>query len=367
MRNSSIYRTAFCLAVCLALFLSQNLLGSTVYMQTNLVSSISGLAAVTDPQLINPWGMSFSPTSPFWLSDQGMNVATLYNGFGAKQGLVVSVGGGPTGQVFNSAGAGNFLLNGAASTFMFATLSGNIDAWNSTAGTTAQVVAATPQSAYTGLAIAGNELFAANFGAARIDVFNSSFANVTPVGSFQDPNLPSGYSPFNVENVNGTLFVAYAQVDPTTHESAAGAGLGYLDAYDTNGNLLRRVVSNGPLDAPWGIAIAPAGFGDFSNTLLVGNFGNGQINSFNPSTGVFLGTLSDAGGNPIVNEGLWAIKTRTGGVGVNTNALYFSAGLNDETAGLFGSLEVLTPEPAAALLLISGMGLIAWRRRKARG
>jgi uncharacterized protein (TIGR03118 family) len=321
--------------------------------------------------------MSFGPTTPFWISDQGANVATLYTGTGAPQALVVSTpptaGGplGPTGLAFNNSGGGFLLPNGGPSLFIFSTLAGTIDAWNGMSGTTATVVATTPGAVYTGLALApsasGSLLYAANFGGARIDVFNSSFAPVTVTGNFTDPNLPSGYAPYNIENIGGNLYVEYAQVDPVTHQAAEGAGLGFVSVFDANGNLVRRLASGGPLNAPWGVTVAPGGFGDFSNRLLVGNFGDGRINAFDQATGNFLGALQDANGNPIAIDGLWALKTRTGGVGVNTNAVYFTAGINDEADGLFGALQAV-PEPTTWAFALCGMlGLAIYRKRHFRG
>lgn len=350
-------------------------LAGTVFLQANLVSDIPGLAAVTDPNLKNPWGMSFSPTSPFWISDQGTGRATLYNGLGVPQPqptpLIVTIpptapGSGPTGQVFNST-SGFVEPNGSPATFIFATTAGTLDAWNNANGTTATVVATQPASAYTGLtpgaAAVGNVLYAANFRAARIDVFSSSFLPVTLAGSFTDPTLPAGFAPYNVENVSGTLYVTYAKVNPANGRAMEDAG-GFVSVFDVNGNFVKRLVSNGPLNAPWGIALAPLTFGDFSGALLVGNFAHGDINAFNPNTGAFLGTLTDASGKPIENDGLWALRFRTGGAGVNTNALYFTAGINSEADGLFGSIQPV-PEPGTFLLAAFGLcGAILYRTRR---
>ncbi|HMF74122.1 MAG TPA: TIGR03118 family protein [Bryobacteraceae bacterium] len=347
------------------------------FTQTNLVSNIPGLAPVTDPNLVNPWGISASATSPFWVSNQGTSTSTLYSGTGVKSPLTVTVPPtgapptGPTGQVFNSAGAGNFLdpNNNAPASFIFATLAGSIDVWNNSNGTTAVVVAPPSGGAYTGLALANNAganlLYAANFvPGGGIHVFNSSFAATTLGGSFTDPNLPAGYSPYNIQNLNGKLYVEYAKIDPVTHRAAVGAGLGYVNVFDTNGNLLQRLASNGPLDAPWGIAVAPAGFGSFANDLLVGNFGDGTINAFDPITGNWLGSLTDPFGNPIVNSGLWGIQF--GNSSADPNALYFAAGINNETDGLFGLIQA-TPEPAAAGLVALGvLGMLGYARRRSR-
>jgi len=347
-----------------------------VFVQTNLVSDIPGLAPVLDPNLKNPWGVSFSPTSPFWISDQRTGVSTLYNGQGVPQPqftpLIVTIPpSGPTGQVFNSTAADFIEPNGSKATFIFATTAGTIDAWNSANGTAATVVATQPLSAYTGLTLAtassGSVLYAANFRAKRIDVFSSTFAPVTSGGSFTDPTLPAGFAPYNIESVAGKLYVTYAKVDPATGRAMEDAG-GFVNAFDNNGNFLKRLASNGPLNAPWGIALAPLTFGDFSGALLVGNFAHGDINAFNPNTGAFLGTITDSSGKPIENDGLWALRVRTGGPGVDPNltALYFTAGLNEEANGLFGRLQPV-PEPGTALLAGLGLwGAVLCRARRSR-
>jgi uncharacterized protein (TIGR03118 family) len=349
------------------------------YVQTNLVSDIPGLAANTDAQLKNPWGMSFSATSPFWISDAGTGVSTLYNGFGVKQALVVTIPGPggdvpgvPTGQVFNNASAFG-LGNGANATFIFASATGTISGWNGAAGTTAITqVNGFPSSSYTGLAIAGSgataRLYAANFGTGLVDVFDGSFAQVF-TGGFIDATVPAGFAPFNVQNVGGNIVVTYALKDPVTGEDVPGAGNGFVDVYDPNGLLLRRVATDGVLNSPWGVALAPAGFGPFGGALLVGNFGDGTIHAYDFFTGALLGGLTDANGAPIVNDGLWALAFRTGGVGVDPNALYLTAGIEDEEHGLFASL---TPVPEPGTLGLFAIGLVALlaggvRRRRTLG
>jgi uncharacterized protein (TIGR03118 family) len=273
---------------------------------------------------------------------------------------------GPTGQV--SAGPStNFALNGSPASFIFDTLGGTVDAWNG--GATATVVATTAGARYEGLALANNMLFAANFvTGGGINVFNSSYAAVTTAGNFTDPNIPAGYAPYNIQNINGNLYVEYAKVNPVSGIPVAPSGAGgYVDVFDVNGNLVQRLVSNGPLDAPWGVALAPAGFGNFGSDLLIGNFGNGQINAFNPTTGNWLGALTDASGNPIVNPDLWAIEF--GNSAANPNALYFNAGINSGNDGLFGDIQAV-PEPDALALTVLGiLGLLGYagqRRRTAR-
>ena len=333
--------------------------------QINLVANTPGIAAHTDPNLINPWGMSFSATSPFWASDQGAGVATLYDGAGNITSLVVtvpgSVGGptGPTGTIFN-AGTG-FQINGSPARFIFANLNGTISGWNGV-GTTAIVEAATPGAIYTGLAIdsANTQLYAANSSQGRIDVFNSSFAPVSlGASAFTDPNAIAGFVPFNVQLVGSSLYVTYARLGP------GGAPLpgGYVDIFNTNGTFVSRFATGGPLAAPWGVTMAPAGFGSLGNDILVGNFGNGEINAFTP-TGGFVETLVDTHGNPIVNDFLWALDFRTGGTNINPNALYITAGINNERGGLFAEI-VPTPEPTPLLLVgigLAGLSIFARRR-----
>lgn len=336
------------------------------FLQTNLVSSVSGLAPVTDTNLRNPWGMSFTATSPFWVSNQATNTSTLYGATGTPTALVVSVPGGPTGQV---SGAGTSFLepNGTASSFIFATLGGSIYAWNNNNGTTAQLTATTAGAVYTGLAIgstsAGNFLYAANTRGNSIDVFNSSFAPTRLAGSFTDPNLPAGYTPYNVQNVNGLLYVEYQN---GAQAGTGGLGTGIVSVFDTNGVFQRRLISTGgQLDQPWGIVVAPASWGAFANDLLVGNFGNGEINAFNPTTGAFVGTVMGSNGQPIVNSGLWALGTRTG-PGFDPNAVYFVAGINGQRDGLFGTITP-TPEPLSlGMAVIGGMAIVALGRRRMR-
>jgi uncharacterized protein (TIGR03118 family) len=343
-------------------------LASSIYVQQNLVSDIPGFANSTDPDLVNPWGLSSSSTSPWWVNDNGTGLATLYNGSGVKQGLVVTVpppmGGtppsAPSGQVFNNT-SGFALPGGSPSLFVFATEDGTISAWNGAQGTSAVLEADNSASGavYKGLAIgnngSGNFIYAANFNAGTIDVFDTNFSQVTqPPSAFTDPNLPAGYAPFNIANLNGKLYVTYALQNDAKHDDVAGPGNGYVDVYDLNGNLLGRLISNGPLNSPWGLAVAPALFGSFSNDLLVGNFGDGMINAFDPATGASLGDLTDASGNPIQIEGLWGLAFGNGANAGPTNTLFFTAGIGNgdpiESHGLFGDI-VSTPEPSTLWLL----------------
>ena len=332
------------------------------YAQTNLVSNIPGRAAFTDPDLQNPWGVSFGNTSPYWISDNGTGLSTLYNGLGVKSALVVSIplptGGlsAPTGQVFNNASAFQ-LSNGSNASFLFATEQGTIAGWNGAAGSTAlTMIDNSNTSSYKGLAIAGSgasaRLYAANFRTGTVDVWDGSFNPIA--GGFMDPLLPSGYAPFNVQNVGGNIVVTYAVVDPGSGDDVAGPGNGIVDVYDTNGNLVRRLSSGGALNSPWGLALAPSGFGPFGNALLVGNFGDGTINAYDFFTGAMLGTLTDGTGSPIVNDGLWALAFGNHSATSDPNSLYITAGLNDEADGLFARISV-TPEPGSLVLMATGL------------
>lgn len=327
---------------------------SSSYTQTNLVSNVPGLAATTDPNMVNPWGVSFSATSPFWVSDQGVGVATLYDGAGNISPIVVTIPGsstppsGPTGTVFNS--STGFAVNGTAAHFIFDTLNGTIAGWAS--GGSAVTMATTAGAVYTGLAMntvgSSTYLYAAD-SAGSIHVFNSSWADVTSTtfaGKFVDPNLPAGYAPFNIQTIGSNLYVTYAQLTP--QGVAVPGSTGYVDEFSANGSFIGRIATGGPLFAPWGLTLAPSEFGPFSNDLLIGNFGNGEILAYDPTTDAFLGTLDGANGLPLDNSFLWALETRTGGTNVNTNGVYFTAGIDNQQDGLFGEIT-FTPEPSTLL------------------
>lgn len=318
------------------------------FTQVNLVGNNDEYnPARVDPLLVNGWGLAFSPTGIAWISAQGTGVSTVYNGEGSQVLPAVSIpspggatGGNPTGVVFN--GSTDFKLpNGNPARFIFDGVDGVISGWNG--GPAAiKVIDNSSTSAYTGLAIANdggnNFLYAANFRAGKIDVFDKDWAEVN-TKPFMDPNLPAGYAPFNIQAVGQQLYVMYAKVDPAEGEEEKGPGLGYVDIYNTDGSFVKRFVSNGQLNAPWGIAWAPAGFfGTDENAqpaILVGNFGDGHINAYSPN-GNFLGQLR-AHGNPIVIEGLWAISFPPAtATSINPNRLYFAAGPDDEEDGLFG-------------------------------
>ena len=314
------------------------------YTVTPLVSDQPGVAAFTDPNLVNAWGLTASGTSPWWVSDNGTDLSTLYRGDGTPQALVVKVAGGPTGTVFNPT-TGFVLPTGGKALFLFDGEDGIVRAWNGAQGTTAIVVAdrSSVGAIYKGLAIAdtasGPRLYAADFHNARVDVFNASFGLVP--GGFVDSSLPAGYAPFNVQTIGDRVFVAYAKQDEAAEDEVAGQGTGFVDAYDLAGNLLGRVAQHGQLNAPWGLALAPEGFGRFGGDLLVGNFGDGQINAYEEMpNGHFehRGTLHAADDGKLAIDGLWALEFGNAGNNGDPQHLFFTAGPNDEADGLFGTI-----------------------------
>ncbi|HEY0078124.1 MAG TPA: TIGR03118 family protein [Pyrinomonadaceae bacterium] len=341
---------------------------ATPYRQTNLVSDWPGIALIEDPLLVNPWGISMTATSPFWIANTGTSTSTLYRGDVGGAPLIrnpglssIKIEGGlPTGTVANT--TSDFVVtSGSASgaaRFIFASLSGNITAWNpnvpAAGSTTAIIVATHTGHVYTGLAIgtsnSNNYLYAADVANGKIDVFDKNFALTTLAGSFTDPALPAGYRPFNIQNLGGKLYVAYALVNPSTGQTLPGAGNGIVSRFNTDGTFDARLVTGGTLSAPWGMVIAPASFGTYGGALLVGNFDEqGHINAFNSTTGAHLGTLTDESGQPVENDHLWALTFGNGGNGGDPNTLYFTAGIGNEQHGLFGSLKALAA-PSAALI-----------------
>lgn len=320
------------------------------YVATNLVSDQPGVALVQDPDLVNPWGLDALAGSPWWVADNETDVSTLYQANGTKVALTVAIpGGAPTGLVAN-AGSSFVVTEGAlsgVSRFIFATQTGVIAGWSPAVAATHAVAAVTNADAvYTGLAIAGDRLYAADFLGARVDVFDGTFSAIVDPDAFVDPKLPDGYAPFGIQNIGGTIFVAYAKQDEDEpDEEVIGQGLGFVDAFDTSGNFVRRVATRGQLNAPWGLALAPANFGRFSGDLLVGNFGDGEIHAYERySDGSYhhRGVLRNADNKPIAIEGLWALQFGKGQLVNNgpTNTLFFTAGPDDETHGLFGTITV---------------------------
>jgi uncharacterized protein (TIGR03118 family) len=361
-------------------------LPSTTYVQTNLVSDTPGMAQFTDPNLVNPWGIAYSPTTPgnpggpFWISDNNAGVATIYNGDGSTALPAVTIPppagsasgalGTPTGVVFNNTSGFVVSQNGTsgASTFIFATEDGTIVGWNQSVNASSAITAvdnsknptAADGAVYKGLAMAGNDLYAADFRHGTIDVFDQNFKPVTLTGNFTDPKIPAGFAPFDIQNIGGKLYVTYAEQDAAKHDDVGGAGNGFVDVFGTDGVLQSHLIEHGALNSPWGVALAPAGFGQFSGDLLVGNFKDGHINVFDPTTGVQVGTLNNQLGNPITIDHLWGLRFGNGGMAGATTSLFFTAGIGNEQHGLFGNIQVSQPTPATSDLgtapgVISGL------------
>jgi uncharacterized protein (TIGR03118 family) len=351
------------------------------YAVVPLTSNLPNVAPNQDPVLQNAWGVAFTPgASPFWISDNATGCSTLYDGAGVPAGgppprkVAIPLPGGvpsatscmpvppnanppptnaaPTGVVWNPTG---FLVPGTSITavFIWATEDGTVSAWAPTLPDTSHAVEAvnnSPNAVYKGLAVGTNAqgvfLYATDFRGAKIDVFapaNFSAATSAQIpGSFTDPNIPSGFAPFGIQNINGDLFVTYALQDQKKHDDVAGRGNGFVDVFDTDGHLLRRFASRGKLNSPWGMTRASFAFGSFSDMILVGNFGDGRVNVAD-SRGKFVGQLTDSLGNPLVIDGLWTL-TLGGGKNSSPDTVYFTAGPNGETNGLFGTI-VPVPRP----------------------
>ena len=337
------------------IFLAITVAGSTHtnaqhYVQTNLVSDIPGLAPVTDPNLVNPWGLTRTQTSPWWVANNGTATSTLYNGLGQRfplaNPLVVNIpGGAPTGTVANT--STNFQLTmGNPARFIFVTEDGTISGWNPNVNPTNAVIKFTAPAGtanYKGVTIAqrngANFLYVANFFSGAVDVFDGSFAPVSlPAGAFTDPSLPPDFAPFNVQNINGDVWVMYAMQNEEKEDEVAGPGLGYVDKFDANGVLLLQLNSGHWMNAPWGIALAPDDFGKQSGRLLVGQFGSGEIATFDEQHGNFHGLMRGLLGQPLAIEGLWALAFGNNGTAGPANTLFFTAGIDDEEHGLFGKI-----------------------------
>ena len=347
---------------------------ATLFSQHNLVTDdqSANTADVTDPNLKNAWGMSSSPSSPFWISDNGTGLSTLYrvtpqNDTVTKVGLEVSIpgDGSVTGQVFNSAGAGHF--NG--DNFLFVSEDGTVSGWRGALGTSAEtLVTGSADNVYKGTAFAtigGNSyLYAANFHTGNIDVVKGNAAAPNLPGNFTDPNLPAGFAPFNVQHLGDALYVTYAK-QGAGKDDEKGLGNGFVNKFDLQGNLIKRIASQGALNSPWGLALAPSTFAEFANALLVGNFGDGRINAFDPTTAAFLGQLQGISGNPLEIDGLWGLSVGNNGNGGSPDRLYFTAGPNDEANGLFGVLQAQVPELTTFPLLSAALLSYVITRKRA--
>jgi uncharacterized protein (TIGR03118 family) len=342
------------------------------YKQTNLVSDTPGLAKTTDVSLINPWGLSHSPTGPWWISDNNSGSASIYNGIGNSSRPTVSIppptgatgSGTPTGNVYNSASLSKpneFVITAGKksgpSVFMFATEDGTISGWNQNVDQNSAVLAADRSNAtnssgdmgavYKGLAIGTNNdhtyIYATNFRFGTIEMFDANFKLVK---SFTDTKIASNcpaagqcYSPFGIQNIGGKLYVTFALQKVGKHDDAAGAGNGFVDVFNTNGKLIKRLIAHGNLNSPWGLARAPGNFGQFSGHLLVGNFGDGTINAYDLGSGSFDGQMKNASGKAIQINGLWGIAFGNGEQAGKRNELFFTAGIGDELHGLFGMIK----------------------------
>ena len=353
------------------------------YNVHNLVSDIAGMADQTDPKLVNPWGIAVSPASPFWISDNHSGFSTVYDGAGkaapAANPLVVNVppasgtappqsggapAGSPTGIVFND--TAGFKVSGQPAAFLFVSEDGVISGWSAAADRANAVVLLDNSGSgavYKGMAVAvsanGPRLYAANFHSGSVDVFDENLAPVTLMGGFADPYVPDGFAPFNIQKIGRKLYVTYAKQDADKHDDSAGPGMGFVNVFDFDGYLIGHLIYGDKMNSPWGLALAPSNFGDFSNALLVGNFGDGTVNAFDPCSGEYLGTLQDSSGANIVIPGLWALLFGNGRGGGDANTLYFTAGApgpgNLEDHGLFGAIQTAAaaPAPQPASLRIS--------------
>ncbi|MGC2404653.1 MAG: TIGR03118 family protein [Acidobacteriaceae bacterium] len=384
-------RPWFVPACALALFPA--LASAQHYQQTNLVSNVpvTPAASISDPNLINPWGLVHSPTSPWWISNNAGGTSTLYNNSGLNpanpaaqtppptlvpvtivalnapggtpgNGVVVPnapgqpAPGSPTAVLFNGSTT-NFLVAGKPATFLFATEDGTIQGWNSSVNPTTSIIevdnSQVPSkgngAVYKGatiISIAGNEyLLAANFRSGQIDVFDSNFKPVTlPEECFKLDGIPRGFAPFNVQGIGPNIYITFAQQDSAKHDEVFGAGLGFVLVFDGQGRRLARLEHGDWFNAPWGVALAPSDFGKFSHALLVGNFGSGTIAAFNPITGRFLGNMLNIDGSTVTIDGLWALVFGNGGSSGPGSTLFFTAGPDNETNGLFGTLTPLAAE-----------------------
>ena len=330
---------------------------SNSYKQTNLTSDTAGVAANVDPDLVNPWGIAFFPNNPFWIADNNSGFTTLYNASGMNVGsfpvpaAAANTGQStPTGIVANIAGTG-FAVNGKPGLFILDSEDGAIMSWNGSDPVTIKVDNSRAGAVYKGLALITNAggafLLAANFNSGAVEVYDNLFNVAHLAGTFTDPNLPSGFAPFGIHVINSQVLVTYAMQDQAKHDPVHQAGAGYVDIFDVNGNFVQRLVSQGNLNAPWGATIPPAGFGAFGGKLLIGNFGDGTINAFDPTAGTFIDQVKDSSGAVITNASLWDMVFGGGGTSGDPNTLYITAGLSNERHGLFAAITANASAPPA--------------------
>ena len=331
---------------------------SNSYLIHNLVSDLPSMADYEDPNLVNPWGLATTSASPFWIGNNGTGTSTLYGTTGTPVALVVTIptpssptGGAVSGVIANTTTSFT-VATGKAASFIFCTEDGTVSGWNSSVNATAAIVTVDNSKAnavFKGCVLGGTStapiLYVTDFHNGVVDMFDANFKPITAANAFVDSSIPAGFAPFNVANFGGNIYVAYAKQDAAKHDDAAGAGNGFVDVFDGSGNLLTHLISQGPLNSPWGMQIAPATFGAFSGALLVGNFGDGTINAFDPAKGTQLGTLQDPTGHPLTIPGLWGLLFGNGGKGGDISTLYFTAGTPGpygeaaESHGLFGSIQ----------------------------
>jgi uncharacterized protein (TIGR03118 family) len=331
------------------------------YVQRNLVADRAGFAEHVDPNLVNAWGIAFNFVGFVWTSDNKTGLSTLYDGDGVPNPLVVTIPSPPgdtgpgevSGIVFN--GSPVFAVSRGTTTgrgvFIFATEQGTISAWAPAVDPTNAILAVDNSRSganYKGLAIAPNGegyfLYATDFRHGKIDVFDATYAPATLPGTFSDPTIPAGFAPYGIQNINGSLYVTYARQDAAREDAVKGKGLGYVNIFDANGRLVRRLISRGKLNAPWGLALAPASFGKFGNKLLVANNGDGYINVYDPQTGHCSGRLEHPSGSPVRIDGLWGLAFGNGVLNQPTDTLFFTAGPENEMHGLYGRLDAMRRE-----------------------
>ena len=356
MRKKEIHFTALvCLGLVFLLQLGVPSVSAQEYKRVNLVSDVPGVALRADAHVVNAWGMAFSDTSPVWIANNGTGTSTLYLGDGTPfpspaAPLVVQIPGvsantpaAPTGIVFNGTPGFVVTANGksGAALFIFVTEDGTISGWNPTVDLhNAIQVKSSASAVYKGLAIAmnGNSpfIYATNFHDGVVEMYDATFSLKQ---TFTDPNVPAGFAPFGIQNINGDLYVTFALQNDEKHDDVAGAGNGFIDVFGPDGTWKSRFASQGVLNSPWGLALAPGSFGFFGGKLLVGNFGDGRINAFDFPGGASVGGLKDTLGLPLTINGLWALKFGTGGQSGSKNHLLFTAGIGDEGHGLFGLIK----------------------------